>query len=210
MDPENIFTIIFIIVVLSIPFWLGLSLRKAIRKRKEFERLFSGVKLRSGRVVGYTERRNDTENIGDYYAVIAYLSDQTETIWAETGGCGKDDHIINAKLDVICHPHDARLVTVVLTQEILRRGLSFEKNLELVLNVLFTFIVLATVLYYYGFDPKISIPLLSSYAAGFICDGLTRNKNTQEGKLWNRDCKDRDRRLSAAQHQGVIPCYLKE
>jgi hypothetical protein len=210
MDPESIFTIIFILVVLSIPFGLGLGLWRAASKRKEIENLFSEAKYSFGRVIGYTERQYDSENIGHYYAIIEYLSDQNEAVWAETESCNKDDYSINSKIEVMCHPRDKRMVMIVLTQNLLRVRFNFEKNLGLFVNLIFTTFILATVIYYHGYAPHILIPLFLSYSAGFLFGVITKNKSQLEEKLRIKDVEERNKRLIAAQQKGDIPCYLKE
>lgn len=210
MDAEGIFTVIFILVLLAIPFGLGLHLWRAIRQRKKIENLSSEVKRGSGRVVGYTERRYDPENSGDHYAVVEYLSDQNEVVWAESEGCNKEDHPINAKVDVMYHPRDERRVTLFLTQEIQRLRFTFEKNLGLAFNFIFTIFVLATVFQYHGHAPNILIPLFVSYLAGLLFGAMTKDTRRWEEKARMQDSDERNRRLRVAQQRGDVPCYLKE
>lgn len=209
MDPESIFTIIFIIVVLSIPFGSGVWLWRAISKKKEIENLFSEAKYISGRVIGYTERRHDSENTRHHYAIIEYLSDQNEVVWAETEACNKDDYSIHSEVNVMYHPRDNRRVIVVLTQGILKTRFSFEKYFGLFVNFIFTFFIFASVISY-GYGPHALTFLFLSYSAGFIFGAITKNKSTLEEKLRVQHSAARNKRLIAAQNKGEIPCYLKE
>ena len=210
MDPESIFTIIFIIVVLSIPFGLGLGLWRAISKRKEIENLFSEAKYSSGRVIGYTKRKYNTENIGDYYIIIEYLSDQGKVIWAEGDSCEKDAYSINSKIKLMFHPRDKRYVMRVLAQDLARVRTSFEKNVDLFINIIFTILILASVLYYYGYTPHFLTPLLLSYSIGFVFGAITKSKSKLDEKSRIQNSEDRNKRLITAQEKGDIPCYLEE
>tara|TARA_R110002072_G_scaffold79879_4_gene183885 strand:- start:465 stop:1094 length:630 start_codon:yes stop_codon:yes gene_type:complete len=209
MTPESIFTIIFIIVVLSILFGCGLGLWRAISKRKEIENLFSEAKYISGRVIGYTERKYDSENTRHHYAIVEYLSDQSEVVWAETQSCNKGDYSINSEVNLMYHAHNKRDVMVVLIQDTLKMQLSFERNLELFINVIFTTLILVSVIYY-GYGTHILIFLLLSYSAGFAFGAITKNKSKLEEKLRIQYSKDRNKRLIPAQEKGETPCYLKE
>ncbi len=209
MTPESIFTIVFIIVVLSIPFALGLGLWRAISKRKEIETLYSEAKYISGRIIGYTERAYDSENTRHHYAIVEYLSDQNEVLWAETDGCNKEDYSINSDVNLMYHPRDKRYVMVVLTQDILRMRLNFERYLGLFINIVFTIFILASAIYY-GYGPHILISLFLSYFAGFAFGAITKNKCKLEEKSRIQASEDRNKRLISAQEKGDTPCYLKE
>ena len=209
MSPENIFTVIFIIVVLSIPFGLGLGLWRAISKRKEIENLYSEAKYITGRVVGYTERRYDPENTRHHYTIVEYLSDQNEVLWAETDSCNKEDYSINSEVNLMYHPRDKRYVMVVLTQDILRMRLNFERYISLFINIVFTIFIFVSVIYY-GYGSHILISIFLSYVVGFAFGAITKNKSKLEEKLRIQESEDRNKRLILAQEKGEIPCYLKE
>lgn len=209
MTPEAIFTIIFIFVLLLIPFGLGLNLCRAFRKRKEIETLFSEMKYISGRVIGYTKRKYDSENMGDYYPIIEYIPNRAETLWAEGESCNKDKHPINSNIKLMFHPRDKRYVMPILTRDFARGRASFEKNIELGLNLIMTAIIIGSVIYYKGFAPNILICFCLSYALGVLF-GVLFNKTDADEKIRVRQSKIRDKRLLAAQKRGNIPCYLEE
>ncbi len=210
MDAEGLFTIVFILALLSIPFGLGFSLSRSIRKRKQIENLYASVQCRSGRVVGYTDPKYDPDIVGDHYIVVEYMSDQNEAIWAEAGGRRKADHPVNSVVVVMCDPHDKRRVTIVFTQNVLRLGINIEKNLGLAINLVFTGLILATVFQYHGIAPKILIPFCISYAVGLLC-GAVINTTRRRDDAWTlQDRSARTIRLKAAQQDGIVPCYLKE
>jgi len=209
MNPEAIFTIIFITVLLLIPFGLGLHLSRSLRKRKDIETLFSETHRRSGRIIGYTKRKYDTENIGDYYPIIEYISDAGERLWAEGDSCDKDDYSINSTIKILFHPRDERHVMPVLTEEQARMRMKFEKNIELFANLIFTVFILGTFIHYKGASPHLLILLFLTYAVGFVFGAVLSTKKSDE-KLRIRHSKVRNQRLVAAQAKGFIPCYLEE
>lgn len=208
-NPEAIFTIIFIVIILLIPFGIGVNLSRALRKRRNIETLFSEAKYCPGRVIGYTKRKYDSENMGDYYPIIEYRSDKGKRIWAEGGSCDKDAHSINAKVDLMVHPLDERYVTVVFTQDLMRVRVTFEKNLEIFVNIVATVFVISCVVYYKKYALSQLVPLLLSYVLGFVF-GIFFSGSKTEDKVRLTQSRDRHKRLVTAQQKNVTPCYLEE
>lgn len=182
---------------------------RSVSKRKEIENLFSETKYISGCVIGYTERKHDTENTRHHYAIIEYISDQNEVIWAENEGCNKGDYSIKSEVNLMYHPRDKRNVMIALSQDHPRIQANFEKNLGLSINILFTLFIFSSVAYY-GHGYPILISFLLSYSGGFVFGAVTKNKNKREEDLRIQDSEARNKRLIAAQEKGEIPCYLKE
>lgn len=209
INPEAIFTIVFIVVILLIPFGIGENLSRSLRKRKDIESLFSDAKYCSGHIVGYTKRKYDTENTGDYYPIVEYRSDEGLRIWAEGESCDKDAHRINAKIELMVHPLDERYVIFVLSQDLMRWRTSFEKNLEIFVNIIATVFVISCVVYYNKYAPSQLGTLLLCYVVGIGFGMIFSGRKTQE-KIRLRHSRDRHKRLIAAQDKNVIPCYLEE
>ncbi len=209
MNPENIFAILFVGILLLIPFGLGANLSRSFRRRKEADTLFSEIKYKLGRVVGYTKRKYDTENMGDYYMVIEYTSDQGERLWAEGDNCDKNALPINSEIQIMLHPRDKRSVRRAFTQDHTKMLAGIEKNVELFFNLIFTVMILGTVIYYKGYAAHVFIPLLLAYAAGLAFGAIFTGKTSDE-KLRGLHIKHRNKRLIAAQAKGGIPCYLEE
>ena len=209
MNPEAIFSIIFTFVILAIPFALGLGLTKALRKRKDIEFLFSESKYATGRIVGYTKRKYDTENIGDYYPIIEYMSGDGQRLWAEGQSCDKNKYAVNSKIKLMFHPQDRRYVMLSPTQGLIKARAGFEKNLELSINLIFTVLMVASFVHYIGYAPYIFMVLSLSYLVGIIF-GIILNKRKADKPTKVLHSPDRDRRLIAAQNRGQIPSYLKE
>lgn len=167
-NPEALFTIIFIVVILLIPFGIGANLSRALRKRKDVETLYSEAKYCSGHVIGYTKRKYDSENTGDYYPIIEYSSDKGERIWAEGQSCNKDEYSIKSKIDLLVHPLDERYVITVLTRDIMRVRTGFEKNLEVFINFVATVFVISCVVYYKKYALSHLALLSLSYILGCV------------------------------------------
>lgn len=209
MTPESIFTIIFMIISLSIPFGLGLGLWRAIGTKREIDALLSESIQSTGRVVGYTERTFDPDNITQHYAVIEYPTDRDEVVWAESEGCDKGAWPINAEVEVMYHPRDRRSVMVVADKHRLRLRIGFEKSVLLVTNLIFA-ILIFTSLAYYRYPWSVIITLLFVYLGGFVFGAIIKSKNRHEERTRVLQSKLRDDRLIAAQRVGNIPCSLKE
>jgi len=208
-NPEAIFTIIFIVVILLIPFGIGANLSRALRKRKDVETLFSDAKYCSGHVIGYTKRKYDSENTGDYYPILEYGSDKGKRIWAEGESCDKDEFSISSKVELLVHPLDERYVTFVLTRDLMRVRAGFEKNLEVFINIVATVFVISCVVYYKKYALSQLVPLLLSYLLGFVFGIIFSGRKTED-KVRLRHSRDRHNRLITAQQKNVIPCYLEE
>lgn len=209
MNPEDIFTILFVGILLIIPFGLGTNLSRSLRRRKETQTLFSELMYGFGRVIGYTKRKYDTENMGDYYMVVEYMSDQGELLWAEGDSCHKNALPINSEISIVFHPRDKRSVRRALTQGHTKVHEEIEKNVELFLNLTITVIIIGTVIYYKGYAAHLFIPLFLSYAVGLAFGAIVTGKKSDE-KLRVRHSKNRNERLMVAQAKGSIPCYIEE
>lgn len=180
MSPEDIFFILFIGILLLIPFGLGVNLSRSFRRRKEIEILFSERKYRSGRVIGYTKRKYDTENMDDYYMVIEYMSDQGEPLWAEGDSCNKNELLINSEINIMIHPRDERCVWREISLDHTKILINVEKNIELFFNLIFTVIIIGTVIYYKGYAAHLFIPLLLAYAVGLAFGSIFTGKKTEK------------------------------
>lgn len=209
MSPEAIFTLIFIAVILLIPFGLRLNLSRAIRKRKDIEGLFSDSKYNICRVIGYTERKKDTENIGDYYPVLEYVSEQGERIWAEGDSCDKDFYAMGSSISIMFHPRDNKDVMCLINDDVTRARVSIDKNIEIFFNFLITVFVISGIFYYKGNVPHLLAPLILSYAAGLISGVIFGAKKSDE-KSRIRLSQNGNKRLITAQEKGYIPCFLYE
>lgn len=210
MDAEGLFSIVFILVLLSIPFGLGFHLWKSIRTRKDIESLYAAAACRSGRVVGYTETAYDPDIVGEHYIVVEYTTDRNEPDWAEAGGHKRADYPVNSAVYVMCDPQDARRVMIVHTRAAAQLGVRIEKNLGLVINLVFTALILASVYQYHALAPDILAPFFASYVAGMLCGAMMKKTGVRDGTWALQERRARHNRMEVAQRNGDVPCYLKE
>ncbi|WP_189581153.1 hypothetical protein [Litorimonas cladophorae] len=209
INPEAIFTFVFVAVLLAIPFAIGMNLSRALRNRREIKSLISEAKHSSGRVVGYTKRRYDSESIGQYYPIFEYKTDDGHLLWAEGQSCDIDEYPINSSIELMFHPRDKRDVAFVVTQNLMQMRMNFEKNLGVSFNIFATIFLIACIVYYKKYEPVHLIALTLSYAIGLIFGVILSTEKADE-RLRVQSSENRNRRLVAAQKKYVIPCYLEE
>jgi len=208
MDFEVLFGILFILVLLAIPSFLGLGLWKAVNKRAEIEALFSQAQYALGNVIGYTQRRYDPENTHDHFVIIKYQNGG-KTIWAEGDSCNKGDFLLNSEVKIMFHQRDPRYVKMVISNDILKMQVQFEQYIGLALNLVMTVLIFGAVFYYYGAGWHMVVFLLC-YVFGFLFGVITKMRNKLDEQMRINEQKHRDIRLTTGQKQGDIPCFLNE
>lgn len=204
MDAESLFSIVFVGFVAFFPFhlahWVGTNL---FHKHTTWPEILPRVRESVGKVVGYTKGHYN-ESGGDYHAVIEHKINDTDVIWAENSKQeNKDYYTIGQEVSFSYDSDDPRYVTTG-DYRMLMKG---EAIMHYAL-VAFSLLVTGSLLSYFRFPSSISYLIVGAYLSGlalgyrfgpFFRSDLKRKKSAQER---------RDKRLSAAQEIGEIPCDL--
>ncbi|MDZ7823568.1 MAG: hypothetical protein U5K75_05665 [Ahrensia sp.] len=119
----------------------------------------AGNKTALGRIIGYTLRHPNTENMGDFFAVVGSSCVQNELIWAQKQS-GSKGFKISSDVTIAYHPRDKRDVRILLSANLLEVQSTIEKNLNLLGNIAFTILILSTVVYYY----RVSLNIIGSFS----------------------------------------------
>ena len=165
----------------------------------------------SARIVGFTKKNSYSESdILEHVAIVEYETPENELIWAETQPCNKDMYELNSVVDIMCNPDRARSVMIVQNTAETSGLITFEKNFEIALSLLWIAILLAVAIWYHGFAVHILGPIFAMLGVGYALGHLTKSVSKHEERLAATHHQNIRSRLMAAQEKGSIPADLTE
>jgi hypothetical protein len=207
---ETLFSVVFVGVLLAIPFFSGRSFYRALVTRKRIEHESREVIFSQARIVGFTEQPANSEDRDKHSAIVEYETFDNEVIWAETQLRDKGSHKLNSVVEIMWRPKRPRQVYIIPYKEFSTVVVGFEKNIEVVFNLVGICFVFGFAIQASGFAIHIIGPLLIMLGIGFGFGHVTKGRGTYAERLdvdsYQRQCD----RLIPAQERGVVPCHLNE
>lgn len=197
-------------VLLSIPFFLGRGLYRALTVRKRIDDETPELTFASARIVGFTKRAEPLD-LGDpdHFAIVEYEATDG-VVWAETLACERQEHEVGDVIDIMCRPKRPRSVMIAPSKRLAYRSVGFEKYFDLIMVLIGICIMVAMVVDFFGLSRPILGAVFAALCAGFGFGYLAKGWVPHDERADAEDYRRRCDRLKHAQAKGVVPCELQE